>query len=313
MTIALASGSKRDRLKSKPVPKAGRLVIPTINALEYSLKIMRLADIKIGRHNLRGDIEVDLESKTLGLSIMDQGLISPLTARESGKDTILFAGFRRYDALKRAGIKCAPVLVVKNINEKKWRAIAIAENTHRKKLHSVEFARAVRDLQKSLGPRTTEKDVAKAIWISRSAVAKALSVSRLPEDIQEEALKQKTGVSQGALEELAQGTTEEEQRQLWADVKAGCSRNDVREKKKASKAKKHTTSKPTKIAPKRKTREIGKSLGGTLKVVRDLTGQLKSVSAEGLSHEDLDQIAELRKAGIALSKRLKFLLEKPAS
>jgi|WetSurMetagenome_2_1015567.scaffolds.fasta_scaffold294160_2 ParB family transcriptional regulator, chromosome partitioning protein len=115
----------------------------------------------------------------LANSLRSHGVIQPILVEDGGEGSYLIvAGERRYRAARLAGLEEVPV-IVRSFDPKKRLEIALIENVQREDLNAVEEAEAYRSLM-SLGGRSQE-DVADAVGKSRSAVANALRLLKLPE------------------------------------------------------------------------------------------------------------------------------------
>lgn len=115
----------------------------------------------------------------LANSLKSHGVIQPIVAEDAGDGSfIIVAGERRYRAAKMAGLTELPV-IVRSFDPQKRLEIALIENVQREDLNPVEEAEAYRSLM-SLGGRSQE-EVADAVGKSRSAVANALRLLKLPE------------------------------------------------------------------------------------------------------------------------------------
>jgi ParB family transcriptional regulator, chromosome partitioning protein len=115
----------------------------------------------------------------LANSLKTHGVIQPILAEEAGDGSYLIvAGERRYRAARLAGLDEVPV-IVRSFDPRKRLEIALIENVQREDLNPVEEAEAYRSLM-TLGGRSQE-DVADAVGKSRSAVANALRLLKLPE------------------------------------------------------------------------------------------------------------------------------------
>ncbi len=104
--------------------------------------------VPIGRiqrdKNIRRDGGHDNANMTLGelaASIKTNGMINPLTVRaDEGGMYTLIAGYRRYDAAKRAGLTLVPVVIRDDKGEDAW-IIQIAENVHRSSVSPIDEGR----------------------------------------------------------------------------------------------------------------------------------------------------------------------------
>ncbi len=116
----------------------------------------------------------------LAASIREHGIIQPLVVRRvaPGEDRFeLIAGERRWLAAQRAGYKQVPV-VVKDVSSAKAFALALVENLQREDLNAIEVAEAYQRLLEDHG--YTQQSIAERLGKSRSAVANALRLLRLP-------------------------------------------------------------------------------------------------------------------------------------
>lgn len=126
--------------------------------------------------------------KELAQSIREKGIIQPLIVEKQGDNNyIIIAGERRYRAASLAGLTTVPV-VIKNLTESSRLEIGLIENIQREDLTAIEEAQGYRSLMDTFA--YTQEKIAKQIGKSRSAVANALRLLRLPEEIQKALLAQ---------------------------------------------------------------------------------------------------------------------------
>lgn len=123
-------------------------------------------------------------------SIRSRGVLQPLLVRpfkgDSGEETgryEIVAGERRWRASQMAGLAEVPV-VVREMTDNESLAIALIENLQREDLNPIEEAKGFRELQSRLA--CSQDELAKQVGKSRSAVANALRLLNLPDDIQQE-------------------------------------------------------------------------------------------------------------------------------
>jgi ParB family transcriptional regulator, chromosome partitioning protein len=120
----------------------------------------------------------------LAASIRVQGILQPLLVRPDGNgDYELVAGERRLRAARLAGLHEVPV-VVREMSDRESLEIALIENIQRDDLSPLEEAEAYHRLIDDFGH--TQEQVATRVGKSRPAVANALRLLRLPEQIKEE-------------------------------------------------------------------------------------------------------------------------------
>lgn len=114
-------------------------------------------------------------------SISCHGVLQPIIVREmtSGRYEIV-AGERRWRATKLAGLTEIPAVVIDE-DDLKAAEISIVENIQREDLNPLEEAQAYRALATQYG--MTQEQISGRVGKSRSAVANALRLLDLPEDV----------------------------------------------------------------------------------------------------------------------------------
>lgn len=124
----------------------------------------------------------DQEALTeLAHSIAQHGVIQPILVRPkvSGGYTIV-AGERRWRAARIAGLTEIPV-IVREMADKDAAEIALIENLQREDLNPIEEALGYRTLMDNYG--LTQEGAAERVGKSRPAVANALRLLALPQDV----------------------------------------------------------------------------------------------------------------------------------
>jgi ParB family chromosome partitioning protein len=117
----------------------------------------------------------------LAESIKAQGLVQPLVVRERGDHFELIAGERRWRAARRAGLATVPV-IVRPATDPEALELALIENLQRENLNPIEEALGYRQLIEQFHLR--QEDAAQKVGRSRVAVANALRLLKLPEEVQ---------------------------------------------------------------------------------------------------------------------------------
>lgn len=119
----------------------------------------------------------------LAESIAQHGIVQPLTVRElpTGYYQII-AGERRWRAARQAGLSEVPALVIE-ADDRKTMELALIENLQRQDLNPVEEALGYQSLMQD--HKLTQEDVAQRVGKSRPAVANALRLLNLEEDLLE--------------------------------------------------------------------------------------------------------------------------------
>lgn len=116
-------------------------------------------------------------------SITQHGVLQPLLVRPLPTGGYqLVAGERRWRASRLAGLKEVPV-VVKELTDVETMEIAIIENLQREDLNPIEEAEGLQALIDKCG--FTQEEVATSVGKSRPAIANALRLLKLPENVRE--------------------------------------------------------------------------------------------------------------------------------
>lgn len=121
------------------------------------------------------------ELQALADSIALHGVIQPLTVRQMDNGFYqIIAGERRWRAARMAGLSEIPAVVIEADDEKATE-LALIENLQRQDLNPVEEALGYRRLMEEYG--MTQEKAAERVGKSRPAVANALRLLALPEDV----------------------------------------------------------------------------------------------------------------------------------
>ena len=118
----------------------------------------------------------------LSQSIEANGVLQPLLVRKDKEGYQIIAGERRYQACLRCGIEEVPV-VIKDVDDQKVMELALIENLQRSDLNPIEEARGYKQLIDANS--MTQDQVAKTVSKSRAAIANALRLLDLPEEVQD--------------------------------------------------------------------------------------------------------------------------------
>ena len=133
---------------------------------------IRVSDIEPNRAQPRKNFD-DESLAELADSISRHGVLQPLLVRPLiGGGYQIVAGERRWRAARMAGVQEIPAA-----------ALALIENLQREDLNPLEEAGGYRALMDEYG--FTQEDVARTVGRSRPAVANALRLLALPEDLRE--------------------------------------------------------------------------------------------------------------------------------
>ena len=118
----------------------------------------------------------------LAESIKVNGILQPIIIEDAGNgEFFIIAGERRTRAARIAGLEKVPIQL-RHFDDQKKLEVALIENIQRADLNPIEEAMAYYNLIQ-LG-ELNQEEVAKRVGKSRSAVANAMRLLKLPEDIQ---------------------------------------------------------------------------------------------------------------------------------
>lgn len=125
----------------------------------------------------------EVELQALADSIAEHGVIQPLTVREMSTGYYqIIAGERRWRAARMANLSEVPAIIVE-ADDRKVKELALIENLQRQDLNPVEEALGYHSLMEEYS--LTQDDAAKRVGKSRPAVANALRLLALPQEILE--------------------------------------------------------------------------------------------------------------------------------
>lgn len=152
------------------------------NAVEEQGKTVsiRVSEIEPNRSQPRKQFDEDALSE-LAASISQHGVLQPLLVRPlpNGRYSLV-AGERRWRASRMAGLTEVPV-VIREMTEQEAAELALIENLQREDLNPMEEAIGYRTLMDSYG--MTQEEAAQAVNKSRPAVANALRLLNLPDEL----------------------------------------------------------------------------------------------------------------------------------
>jgi len=146
-------------------------------------------------------------------SVREYGIIQPLVVTKSGGEYELIAGERRLRAAKAVGLQKVPV-IVRDANTQRKLEVALVENLQRENLNPIEAAVAYKKLVDEFN--LTQEEVAKKVGKSRPAVANALRMLALPEEIQQALVEGR--ISEGHAKYLSGFDSAEKQMALFKKV-----------------------------------------------------------------------------------------------
>lgn len=226
----------------------------------------------------------------LAQSILEQGIIQPLTVRKMGYDKYqLISGERRFRASKLAGIETVPCYI-RVANDEQMLEWALIENIQRENLNAIEIAISYNRLIEECS--LTQEELSKRVGKNRTTVTNYMRLLKLPAEIQ--AALRDASISMGHARTLI--NVEDQAKQLLITRKIISDELSVREVEKlVRQLDKVVTpvSKPNKIALPLKYEVMKDSLQERLNRKIELNRTLKgkgSIVIPFVSDEDLQAI-----------------------
>jgi ParB family transcriptional regulator, chromosome partitioning protein len=125
----------------------------------------------------------EIKIDELASSIRNQGIIQPLVVRPKGDQFELIAGERRWRAAMKAGLRKVPI-VVRTATDHEALQLALIENLQREDLNPIEEANGYRRLQEEF--HWSHEEMAEKVGKSRPAIANAMRLLALPQEVQQE-------------------------------------------------------------------------------------------------------------------------------
>lgn len=147
---------------------------------DINISTLAISEIEPGESQPRTDFSPEALT-ALSQSIKEHGVLQPIVVRPlpSGRYQIV-AGERRWRASRMAGITEVPV-IVRELSDMQSLEVALVENLMREDLNCIEEAMGYRTLMEKFS--LTQEQISLRVGKSRSAVANALRLLTLPQEI----------------------------------------------------------------------------------------------------------------------------------
>lgn len=117
----------------------------------------------------------------LAQSIINLGVIQPITLRKDGERFEIISGERRYRASKMAGLESIPAYI-RLVNDQELLEMALVENIQREDLDAIEIALTYQRLMDEIG--LTQENLSQRVGKDRSTITNSIRLLRLNPDIQ---------------------------------------------------------------------------------------------------------------------------------
>ena len=153
----------------------------------------------------------------LTASVLIHGVLQPVMVRPRGGGRYeLIAGERRFRAAQQAGLTQIPA-VVRAMTDEESLTVALIENIQREDLNAMEAARGYKQLLDQFG--VTQTELARQIGKAQPTIANALSLLRLPLEMQESIAAGRISMEHGKA--LLTVASTERRLSLWQEMVSG--------------------------------------------------------------------------------------------
>ena len=151
------------------------------NYVAGAIATLPIGKIETNPFQPREDFDEDALAE-LAQSILEQGIIQPLTVRKMGYDKYqLISGERRFRASKLAGIDSVPCYI-RVANDEQMLEWSLIENIQRENLNAIEIAISYNRLIEECS--LTQDELSQRVGKNRTTVTNYLRLLRLPAEIQ---------------------------------------------------------------------------------------------------------------------------------
>ncbi len=147
-------------------------------------------------------------------SIIENGVIQPVTVSKDGDGYQLISGERRLRAVRRAGFKFIPGYIVDAHEDAGKLELALIENIQREDLNAIEIALALKSLVTTCN--LTQDEIAQKVGKNRSTISNFLRLLKLPAIIQE-SIRQRE-ISSGHARALINLPNQKQQIKVWQQI-----------------------------------------------------------------------------------------------
>ncbi len=147
-------------------------------------------------------------------SIMENGIIQPITVSREGDGYELISGERRLRAARKAGFRFIPGYIIESHEDEGKLELALIENIQREDLNAIEIALALKSLVTTCN--LTQDEVAQKVGKNRSTISNFLRLLKLPAEIQDSIRKKE--LSSGHARALINLDGRSQQIRVWQQI-----------------------------------------------------------------------------------------------
>lgn len=147
-------------------------------------------------------------------SIIENGIIQPVTVSRDGEGYQLISGERRLRAVRKAGFKFIPGYIIEAHEDAGKLELALIENIQREDLNAIEIAIALKSLVTTCN--LTQDEIAQKVGKNRSTISNFLRLLKLPAAIQD-SIRSKE-ISSGHARALINLPNQKQQIKVWKRI-----------------------------------------------------------------------------------------------
>ncbi len=149
-------------------------------------------------------------------SIIENGVIQPVTVCRDGEGYQLISGERRLRAVMLAGFRFIPAYIIEAHDDSVKLELALIENIQREDLNAIEVALALKSLTTKCN--LSQEEIAQKVGKNRSTVSNFLRLLKLPLQIQDSIRNRE--ISSGHARALINLPGEQQQMKVWKQILA---------------------------------------------------------------------------------------------
>lgn len=236
--------------------------------------------------------EVALEE--LKNSIVENGVIQPVTVCRDGDSYQLISGERRLRAVTLAGFKFIPAYIIDAADDSSKLEFALIENIQREDLNAIEIALALKSLTTKCN--LSQEEIARKVGKNRSTVSNFLRLLKLPLQIQDSIRSRE--ISSGHARALINLPGEQQQVKVWKQILAN--QLSVRQTEAlVSRMFKEQALKPQSVTSSERSSHLVElesllrnNLATKVRIVEKREGK-GEIHIQYFSHDDLDRLLEI--------------------
>lgn len=229
----------------------------------------------------------------LSRSILEKGVIQPITVRRIDGEYQMISGERRLRASQKAGLGKIPAYIIEVASDEELLELALIENIQREELNPIEIAYAYQRLVDEC--HLTQEDIAQRVGKDRSTVTNFLRLLKLPDKIKEGL--RKGHITMGHARPIINLPSAREQLKLYDRImQSGFS---VRKVEQIARSRKKPVSERTKTAKggnQSSVQSVEEKLRrtlGTKVMVKTKAGGRGEIVVEFYSLDDLDRLLDI--------------------